>query len=85
MPSDTVVIKCPYTFVKTRCPVTAKTTEAWTEKERVKAKNAPIMSTVSELKEYVSTVFTENGDYVLINGSIAGVYTTKGEEALCVL
>jgi hypothetical protein len=68
LPTETVEIRCPYTFVKTRCPVTAKTTVAWTEKERLKAKDAPIMSTISELKEYVSFWFlTGHGDGVLIN------------------
>jgi hypothetical protein len=68
LPTETVEIICPYTFVKTRCPVTAKTTEAWTVRERAKAKVAPIMPTISELKEYVSLwSLTGHGDAVLIN------------------
>jgi hypothetical protein len=83
LPDATVEIRFPYTFVKTACPVTAKTTVAWTEKERLKAKDAPIMSTISDLKEYVSICF-----FLLWYGNkfgIDGVYTTKGEEAICVL
>jgi hypothetical protein len=54
LPTDTVTMTHPFAFVPSPCPVTAKTTAAWTETERQKASEAPKMTTVEELKEYVS-------------------------------
>jgi hypothetical protein len=53
LPTGTVKMTYPFAFTKSACPVTAKTTAAWTEKERLKAKEAPKMMTIDELKAYV--------------------------------
>jgi hypothetical protein len=67
LPTNTVKIKLPWVFAKTDCPVTAQTTAAWTEKERLKTENAPIMETIEDLKKYVSSSSDTSVDRCYMN------------------
>jgi hypothetical protein len=54
IPPGTVKMTYPFALMESSCPVTAKSTAYWTEKERLKAMDAVKMTTVDELKAYVS-------------------------------
>jgi hypothetical protein len=53
LPTETVTFKYPWVFKKTSSPVTAKTTKDWTEKERLKASQAPVIDKLKDLRKYV--------------------------------
>jgi hypothetical protein len=44
----------PFELDTQACPVNQKTAAAWTERERKKAENAPHITSVDDLREYVS-------------------------------
>jgi len=53
LPSETVTLQYPWASEKTKCPVNAKTTDAWTAKQRRRASRAPVIDNLPELADYV--------------------------------
>jgi hypothetical protein len=53
LPKETAIFKYPWVLERTRCPVTAETTDDWTEKQRKLASEAPFVESLSILGDYV--------------------------------
>ncbi|KAJ7075365.1 hypothetical protein C8R43DRAFT_1054194, partial [Mycena crocata] len=77
-------IKTPLKYKKTKCPVTRKNRESWTEKERLKAEKAAVVESLDDLGIKVKNLHKggkTSGDYIEINSKILDGKALKLDDA----